>query len=261
MKKTISGLNAFNLMLTTTVPDKTRTYSPISHSAIINQTRREIGKTGFRILGDDYRATSNGQLAIGTYRIEYKQDPDIELMVAFLNSYDKSYAFRFAIGANVKASGNSMFLSDTSFGFYKKFHKGDASILSASNISKMISSADKYWESLIQAKDAMKSRIINDRKAYEIIGHLFFDSEILNGYQMNIIKEQIKKVGYEYNCHPKSLWSYFNHITLSLKDAHPSDWIDYHKQLFEILNAEFSLVEEIAEETQPVFAFTDPLFA
>lgn len=160
MKKTISGQDAFNIMLITPTPEKTRTYTPILHGNIISQTRKEIGKAGFKVIGEDYRATTNGQIAIGTYRVEYKHDPDIELMVAFLNSYDKSYAFRFALGASVKASNNSFFISDASFGFYKKFHKGEAGILSADNIAKQLMTADKYWDSLVAVKDAMKRIVL-----------------------------------------------------------------------------------------------------
>ena len=235
-------MNAFTTMITAEAPEKTRTYTPILHTNIISQARKEIGKAGFKIVGEDYRCTANGQIAVGTYCIEYKPDPDIELMAAFMNSYDKSYAFRFALGANVKASTNSFIIGNDMFSFYKKFHKGEAGILSSNSIATQLLTADKYWETLVKVKDAMKSNILSDRTAYQLLGHLFFDSEMLTGYQMNIIKEEMKKTEFEYRSHPKSLWSYFNYITHALKEAHPSNWLDDHNKLFDILNDEFTLL-------------------
>ena len=104
MKKTMSGMPAYATILGATLPEKTETYTPISHTSVINRVRSEITTAGYIITGEEYRCSNNGDIAVGSFRLNYKSDPDIELAANFLNSYNKQYAFRFNLGGMVKVS-------------------------------------------------------------------------------------------------------------------------------------------------------------
>ena len=49
MKTTIKGMDAFTKMFTAEVPEKTKTYTPISHSSVFATIRKEIAAAGFKI--------------------------------------------------------------------------------------------------------------------------------------------------------------------------------------------------------------------
>ena len=85
MKRTLNGMNAYSKMLSTAQPEKTETYTPISHASVINRVRSEITNAGFIITGEDYRCSNDGQVALGTLRMNYKSDPDIEKNVVRLH--------------------------------------------------------------------------------------------------------------------------------------------------------------------------------
>lgn len=228
MKRTVNGFDAYNRIITAEQPARTDSYTPIMHSNVISQVRKEIGKAGFIITAEDYRSTNNGQVAIGNYRINYKSDPDIELTASFMNSYNKQFAFRFTIGAMVRVCLNGMFVSDGKFGFFKRVHKGDADILSGSVISDYLKNADDYWGTLVQAKDELKDKSLNKADKFNLLGQLFFDDKLLTTLQMNIIRKEMENPSFEYGVHSDTAWALYNHVTLALKESHPANWMDDH---------------------------------
>jgi len=234
MKKTLSGLDAFNRIITSVVPDKTSTYTPISHSSIITKMKQEIGSAGLIIDSENYQCSQNGEVAIGNYRINFEFDPDIQMSASFLNSYNKQYAFRFGLGSMVKVCDNGLFIRDAKFGEYKKIHKGEADLLSESTISNYIKTSHSHWENLKKFKNDLKNITLSKRDAHEILGELFFEKDALSTYQLNIVKTHIKKSPIIYSAPNDSAWVLYNHITQSLKEAHPSEWLDRHLELSDL---------------------------
>lgn len=236
MKRTLNGMNAYSKMLSTALPEKTETYTPISHASVINRMRSEITNAGFIINGEDYRCSNDGQVALGTLKMNYMSDPDIELAANFTNSYNKQFAFRFNLGGLVKVCMNGMMLNDSKFGAYKRVHKGTADILAEGKISDFINDANMYWNSLVQQKDQMKSVLLSSHGAHDILGELFFKKEVLNTMQLNTIKKEMSKPSYDYNVDTNSAWALYNHITLALKDSHPSDWMEHQTKVHEVFS-------------------------
>lgn len=241
MKRTLNGMNAYSKMLSTAQPEKTETYTPISHASVINRVRSEITNAGFIITGEDYRCSNDGQVALGTLRMNYKSDPDIELAANFTNSYNKQFAFRFNLGGLVKICMNGMMLNNSKFGAYKRVHKGAADILAEGKISEFINDADEYWTSLVEHKNAMKGTLLSSAGQHDILGELFFKKDILNTMQLNTIKKEFAKPSFDYKVDTDSAWALYNHITLSLKDAHPSDWMDHQSKVHEVFSNMLSL--------------------
>jgi hypothetical protein len=251
MKRTLNGMNAYIKMLSTTLPEKTETYTPISHASVINRVRSEITNAGFIITGEDYRCSNDGQVALGTLRMNYKSDPDIELAANFTNSYNKQFAFRFNLGGLVKVCMNGMMLNNSKFGAYKRVHKGAADILAEGKIADFINDADEYWTSLVEHKDQMKEIRLSSTVQHDILGELFFKKDILNTMQLNTVRKELTKPSFEYKVDSDSAWALYNHITLSLKDSHPSDWMEHqtrvHEVFAEILDLDY---EHLAAEIE-----------
>lgn len=227
MKRTISGMTAYSKMIGTATPEKTPTYTPIAHTAVINRVRSEITNAGYIITGEEYRSTNDGQVAIGTFRMNYKADPDIELSANFLNSFNKQYAFRFSLGGLVKTSNNSIMLSNSKLGSYRCVHKGSADILAEGKISEFINDSNVYWSKLIEHKDKLKSEQLTSTMQHDILGELFFNKRILNTMQLNSIRSEMERPSFDYKVDSDSAWALYNHIALSLKDSHPSEWMSH----------------------------------
>lgn len=234
MKRTVNGMIAYGKMLSTPLPEKTKTYTPISHKDVVSRVRTEIAAAGYIITGEDYKCTQDGSVAIGNFKLNYKADPDIELSANFMNSYNKQYAFRFSLGGLVKVCMNGMMLSNSKFGAYKRVHKGDADILAAGKISEFIKDSDEYWSTLVKHKEELKNNIVSKEGSYIILGELFFNHNILTTMQLNMIKKEIEKPSFNYNADPQSAWVLYNHITLALKEAHPSTWMDDQVKMHQV---------------------------
>lgn len=241
MKRTVSGMDAYAKILSTALPEKTDTYTPISHASVINRVRSEITSAGFIITGEDYRCTNDGQIALGTLRLNYKADSDIELSANFTNSYNKQLAFRFNLGGLVKVCMNGMMLNNSKFGKYKRVHKGAADLLAEGIISEYINNAGEYWDSLVQHKDSMKEILLSTTAQHDILGELFMRKDVINTMQLNNIKKEFSKPSFDYKVDTDSAWALYNHITLSLKDSHPSDWLDHQVKVHEVFSTMFNL--------------------
>jgi hypothetical protein len=119
---------------------------------------------------------------------------------------------------------------------FKKVHKGDADILSKGKIAEALTHAGKYWDTLVKHKNKLISRHLSTSERNSILGELFFDSSILSGMQLNIIKKEIEKPSFDYG-RPDTAWALYNHITLALKETHPADWIDHQIALHDVFKS------------------------
>jgi len=244
MKRTISGMEAYAKMISAALPAKTDTYTPIAHTAVINRVRTEITNAGYIITGEEYRCSNDGQVALGTFRMNYKADPDIELSANFMNSYNKQHAFRFNLGGLVKVCANGMMLNNNKFGSFKRVHKGAADILAEGKISEFIKDSEEYWSHLVEHKDQLKRIALTSTTQHDLLGELFFRHKILNTMQLNTIRSEMEKPSFDYKVDSDSAWALYNHITLALKDSHPSTWIEDQMKVHDVFDRMFGLGEE-----------------
>jgi hypothetical protein len=227
MKRAISGSSAYLSIVNAPLPQKTDTYTPISHGSIIDRIRKEIADAGYSIIEEDYRSSNNGQIALGTFKMQYIHDSDIELCATFLNSYNKQYAFRFGLGANIKTTGISFLLNSSRFGYFKRVHRGEADILAEGKISEFLKTSEDYWTLLLKYKNDLKEISLPKDLFYSTVSTLFFDEDVLTSLQLNIIKKEIKKPSFNYNIEDDNNgWVLFNHVALSLQESHPATWMD-----------------------------------
>lgn len=235
MKRTTTGIEAFSKMIACELPLKTSTYTPISHSDVMSRVRSEIVSAGYYITAENYITTNNGQVALGSIQLNYKADPEIQLSANFLNSYNKQYAFRFSLGGMVKGSQNSILLNGDEFGAYKRVHKGSADLLAAGKIQDFISGSAEYWDKLVQHKNLLKASSLDLASFYNILGILFYQKEVLNSFQLNVIGTELKS---DFSMEYYDAWTLYNYILTALKDAHPADWMEHHQIVHEVMTEE-----------------------
>jgi len=237
-------MEAFSEIMTASLPEKTKTYTPIAHMDIISQIRNEIKLAGYKITDEQYKSSNDGKVALGMFKLNYKADDDISLTCNFVNSYNKQYAFRFNLGARFNSTDAGLIISNDNFSKYKRVHKGKANILAHGNISEVLKDSDDYWSTLISHKNFLKSVVLSPSDRHIITGKLFFDLEVLNTLQMNVIqvamKDYIKSFEKERGTFVNiTAFDFYNLLSLSLKESRPATWMDdqiaLHKTFDELL--------------------------
>jgi hypothetical protein len=238
MKKTMTGMLAYSKMMSTELPEKTGTYTPISHHEIISKVRSEIIGAGFIITREDYSCSSDGKVAVGSFGLIYKTDPHIELCANFMNSYNKRYAFRFSLGGIIKQNNAVFMVSDTTHGGFKRMHTGVADILSSHKIKELIDNAGEYWDALVNTKDLMISIPCHKNDLYMKTGELFFETKTINTFQMNQIREEYEKINNQALAEGRSinLWDLYTAITFGVREGNPSTWMNDLEAIYEVFD-------------------------
>jgi hypothetical protein len=237
------------------LPTHAESYTVISHEFIINHTMEQLALHGFTVADEKYRANSDGSIAQGVYYLNYTKDPEVGMMFAWSNSYNKQMRFKCGIGGYVFICMNGVVTGD--MGSYSRKHFGTADTDTINTIIDQISNADTYFDQILSDKDTMKKITLTERKQAELLGILYAEYEILTTEQMSTVKQQMDKSSYDYNCEVNSLWAFYNHVTYALKKSHPRNWMEDQRKLHLFISMEFDLLN-YSEEVEEVVV-EDPL--
>ena len=218
------------------LPSHGKTYTVIPHKDVIETTKTLLDISGFTITKELYRANINAKVAQGVYHLASDEDPEMGMMFAWTNSYDKSTRFQCAVGAFVNVCSNGMLCGDMAN--YARKHTGKADHDIHTQISSQIKSANKYYTKLIQDKDQMRKIFLPRKSQAELVGRLFLDEEIIDASQVSCIKAEMKDPSYNYNADLNNAWTFYNHVTHSFKKSHPRTWMSDQVKFHEFMTAE-----------------------
>ena len=222
----------------TPLPAHGDSYTVIPHEFIINKAKDQLSKAGFVIKHELYKSTQNGQVAQGMYHLDHAVDPDMGMMFAWSNSYDKSMRFKCAIGGHVFVCMNGVVRGDMAS--YSRKHTGDADQEASDMIDYQISMAHNYFGQLVEDKEMLINNMMTRKTQAELIGRLFLEEKVVTLTQMGIIKREMENPSYLYSSDPNSAWTLYNHITHALKDSHPERYLDDHQKVHNLFMNEFS---------------------
>jgi len=240
------------------LPNHADTYTVISHEFVISNALEQLALHGFTVADEKYRANSDGSIAQGIYYLNYTKDPEVGMMFAWSNSYNKTMRFKCGIGGYVFICMNGVVAGD--MGSYSRRHSGTADADTIKTIIDQISNADEYFTQIVADKDTMKKITLTERKQAELLGILYAEYEILTNEQISVVKNQMEKPSYDYNCDFNSLWAFYNHVTYALKKSHPKDWMDDQRKLHWFIAMEFDLVNFTDDTTEDIdLDIVDPL--
>jgi len=225
------------------------TYTVIPHEFVIAETVRNLTTQGFKVKQELYRCNQNANIAQGIYHLDYSDDPDMGMMFAWSNSYDKSMRFKCAIGGYVFVCMNGMV--NGNMGAWGRKHTGSADSETTETIQTQISKAKQYYKQLVYDKETMKTIIVDDKTRAELVGRLYFEEDLLNTEQLTLIKHQMHSPKFDYNADTKSLWALYNHITLSLHKSHPKDWLDHQRLVHWFFTQEYGIQPLVLQEDTP----------
>lgn len=207
------------------LPQETKTYKPISHEQLMDLTLESIHSAGFELDAELYSSAREGNVANGRYTIKNVADSEMQLQIGWQNSYDKSLSLKFAIGTRILVCSNGSVSGD--FGAFKKKHMGTIQEFTPSAITEYIKRAGDVFQKMQTDRESMKQIEMTKRTSAELLGRLFLEEEVIQSTQLMIIKREMDNPSFDYGA-PGSMWELYNHTTLSLKEVHPSLWMQSH---------------------------------
>lgn len=218
----------------------------------MDYTTTALNTAGFFIESEEYRATADGQIAQGIYKLTFNQDPELSMMFAWTNSYNKQIKFKCAIGGYINGNGGAMLSGE--MGSWSRKHTGNADEEAVATITDQISNALLYYTQLISDKETMKTVSLTKRKQAQLLGILFAEYQILTTEQASIIRQLMEKPKQVFE-DSNSLWAFYNHVTTALQYSHPRTWMEDQR----ILHFFISTVTNFQQVPTPAPAIAVPV--
>lgn len=237
------------------LPTHGDSYTVISHESVINYVYTELAAAGFGVVSETFRATADGQIAHGIHVLQYQSDPELSMMFAWTNSYNKQVRFKCGVGAYVNHAGTFMVHGD--MGSWARKHTGTADEETIETIKGQIKDAQMYYDQLKADKDAMKEIKMNKRKQAQLLGILFAEYQILTTEQASMVRSEMIKPTHVFE-DSSSLWAFYNYVTTALQSSHPKTWMEDQR----VLHYFISSVNNFSKPSLPepvVEAVVDPL--
>jgi hypothetical protein len=243
------------------LPTHGDSYTVISHQSVIDYVYTELAVAGFGVVSETFRATADGQIAHGIHVLQYQSDPELSMMFAWTNSYNKQVRFKCGVGAYVNQAGTFMVHGD--MGSWARKHTGTADEETVETIKGQIKDAQMYYDQLKSDKDAMKEIKMNKRKQAQLLGILFAEYQILTTEQANIVRSEMIKPTHVFE-DTSSLWAFYNYVTIALQTSHPKTWMEDQRILHYFISSinNFAqapaVVVPVVEEVVIPVVYSDP---
>ena len=218
------------------LPNHASTYTVISHKSVMDLSTKALEDAGFKITGENYRATHDGNIASAIYTLNYGDDPELSMMFAWSNSYNKQMRFKCGIGAIHTTNKTTMVCGD--MGSWARKHIGTADTETEDTIKEQVSLAKMYYNQLVSDKERMKEITLDRKKQAQLLGILFADEEILTTEQASLIRQQMSRPLHQF-ANNNSLWAFYNYVTLALQQSHPKTWMEDQRVLHWFISEAF----------------------
>ena len=216
------------------LPVHADTYTVISHENVMDYSKTALINAGFTIEKEEYRATADGQIAQGVFRLHYGTDQELSMMFAWTNSYNKQVRFKCGVGAYINTNGTVMVCGD--MGSWARKHTGTADTETIATITDQVTNAHMYYNQLVSDKNIMQTISMTKRKQAQLLGILFAEYQILTTEQASIVRQQMDKPSYVF-ADNNSLWAFYNYVTLALQQSHPKTWMEDQRILHYFINS------------------------
>lgn len=243
------------LLINTEVPIESRTYKPFSHGRVIDLTLEAISKAGLVLDKELYTSSKEGMVATGKYTIKTVADNEMQLQIAWLNSYNKTKRLTYGIGSQVFICQNGCISAD--MGFFKKKHQGEIVEFTPIAISEYIRKAQDTFVALQRERERMKEIELSRRVVAELLGRAVVEDEFITTTQLNIIKRELDSPTHDYGA-PNSIWELYQFVSFSMKDIHPSLWMSSHIDAHRFfMGVTESYTEDYYEDTSIIIPSTE----
>ena len=155
------------------LPEKTKTYTPITHGDIIDKLEAELNNANFVVENVDYTHTHYGEIAEGKVYIRSTKDEDMGMMFSWINSYNKMVKFSCGVGAFIYENKTSFF--GTEGLSWIRMHTGTANAEAFNIIEQIVDHAHYHFDKIIAEKNRMKAQPVTIESYGRVMGALYFE--------------------------------------------------------------------------------------
>lgn len=215
-----------NIILNAEVPAQTRTYKPVSNSQLIDLTLNGLNNAGYTLDKEYYSSAREGDVSMGKYTIANVADSEMQLQVSWRNSYNKTLPLVFSVGCFIKVCSNGM-MKSVGGGSFRKKHQGEIQEFTPAAITEYIKNAGEMFQEMQKEREIMKEIELTRTIQAQICGEMFVEHEFLKSTQLNIVKRELDSPTHDYG-NPNSLWSLYQYTTFSMREIHPSLYVQDH---------------------------------
>lgn len=233
-----------NYLRTITLPEKTDTYTVISHGYIIDKVRNTLRKNNLEIENEEYLYSYGGNVALCKVKIKSTKDPDLGMLFTWWNSYNKMVKFGCAIGGFIYDNNTSLIGSE-GMSWIRK-HTGTADEESSNIIEQLIAQADIFFDKIIAEKERMKAMPLDTETFGCIMGALYFELDLISPNQASAIKQEYKKPENEYK-DKDTLWGLYKLLMFGIDGMDLRKWAVNQQKLHYTIMTTYATAEHDPE--------------
>jgi hypothetical protein len=213
------------------LPDATDSYIPVSHYHLADKliTISADILRDYALIGETYAVARQGNQMFAVLKFQ-REESDMALSIAFRNSYDRSMSLGIAIGATVFVCDNLAMQGDIVI--MRRHTKNVWNELEDLAITTLYKSQRRF-DQIVADAETMKHSPIHDEEAFKLMG-LLYGLGIVGPRQLTVVKEEWLRPRHDV-FRERSLWSFYNACTESLKTCPPVSVMEKHVKLHEML--------------------------
>jgi len=253
MPKRISECSKAHL-INVPLPQHGSTYTVISHQFVIDYVHQALAAAGFNIVSEEYRCNADGQIAQGIHKLMYNKDPELSMMFAWTNSYNKQIKFKCLVGAYIETTGTVMVSGD--MGVWIRKHMGTADVETKQSIDEQIQNAHQFYQQMVSDKNEMVDKTLDKRKKAQLLGILFAEFGILTTEQASVVRNYIERPLKSF-ANPDSLWAFYNAVTIALQQSHPRTWMEDQRVLHYFIDSVYKFPKAPLAVVAPITPVED----
>jgi hypothetical protein len=255
MPKKISECSKAHL-INVPLPQHGSTYTVISHQFVIDYVHQALALAWFGMLHEEYRCTADGQIAQGIHKLNFNNDPELSMMFAWTNSYNKQIKFKCLVGAYIESTSTVMVSGE--MGAWIRKHMGTADVETKQNIDEQIQNAHQYYNQMVSDKNEMVDKTLDIRKKAQLLGILFAEYGVLTTEQASIVRSYIDRPIKSFS-NPDSLWAFYNGVTIALQQSHPRTWMEDQRVLHYFIDSIYKFPKHTTTTAIPPVTVVTPV--
>ena len=226
------------------LPEKTKTYTPITHGDIIDKLEAELNNANFVVENVDYTHTHYGEIAEGKVYIRSTKDEDMGMMFSWINSYNKMVKFSCGVGAFIYENKTSFF--GTEGLSWIRMHTGTANAEAFNIIEQIVDHAHYHFDKIIAEKNRMKAQPVTIESYGRVMGALYFEHEMLKTLQVSSIDREFKDKK-SVITDKNNLWGLYKVLMFGIDGTDIKNWQQSQQKLHHLIMAEYALSVEDME--------------
>jgi len=232
------------------LPEETRSYKPVAHKTVIEDTERAFKDAGFGILKAYFTHADEGKIMSGQYYLQLKGDAEkFGHVVSVQNSYNKRVTLKFAYGIVEWETDIGILSNEISF---KRKHTGTVATEFRNMLDTTIYMLTEQRDTLMRDVEMLKFTKIKEDLAQKLMGKIFFN-DIVTSSQLNTVRREFKrkKDGVFWNVYDSdrnfiyretTIWKMYSAVAEVLKGSHAANQIDNFIAAHEFISKTFGLI-------------------